>query len=78
MNLHLHNVNLTSTTGPNSFAQKLVDCGTKSGWSMNQCFRGWMEYTSIQELTITCKMKIFEEHTRWQMESFFSQNLIKN
>jgi len=35
MNLHLHNVDLNSDTGPNSFAKKLIDCGTKSGWSFD-------------------------------------------
>ena len=32
MNLHLHNVDLSSPSGPNSFAQKLVKYGGKSGW----------------------------------------------
>jgi glycosyltransferase involved in cell wall biosynthesis len=32
VNLRLHNVNLSSHNGPNSFAQKLVKYGEKSGW----------------------------------------------
>mgnify|MGYP003655255178 FL=1 len=31
MNVHLDNVNLASTTGPNSFAQKLIKYGPKNG-----------------------------------------------
>ena len=35
MNIHLDNVTLSSNTGPNSFAQKLVKYGQKSGCTFN-------------------------------------------
>lgn len=66
MNIHLHNVNLGSASGPNSFAQKLVDCGTKSGWSFDSS-----QSPSAHLCFIETRMKSFREPMLQRLDGIY-------
>ena len=60
MNIHLHNVNVNSSTGPNSFAQKLVKYGPNASLTFDSMERPEAHLCFIESIRETFNAPMFQ------------------